>query len=184
MSKVSKVVDLAAWLKSVHREVRNGEPRSLVLRRRYPTTLPDLWDAITTPERVDRWFARIEGKAAQGETVQIHDNGVPISWTVEIRTCEAPHRLVLGWRFNGKNEMFDHDDTHDEVEVRLTPDGDGTILELEHRSPDQGPWQKISGTGWEGMIMGLAGYLEDFDVMPVFESGEVWPRLQEVWDLP
>jgi hypothetical protein len=89
---------------------------------------------------------------------------------------------VLGWRFNGKNEQNDHDDTHDEVEVRLTPDGDGTMLELEHRSPDQGPWPQISGTGWEGMIMGLAGYLEDFDIMPVFTSGEVWPELQGVWN--
>jgi uncharacterized protein YndB with AHSA1/START domain len=182
MSNVSKVVDLAAWLKSVHREVRNGETASIVLRRRYPTTLPDLWDAITTPERVNRWFARIEGTPAQGETVQVLDNGVPISWTVEIRTCEAPHRLVLGWRFNGKNEMFEHDDSRDEVEVRLTPDGDGTVLQLEHRSPEQGPWQRMSGTGWEAHIMGLAGYLEDFDIMPIFETGEAWPRLQEVWN--
>lgn len=179
---MSNVVDLPTWLKSVHREVRNGETRALMLRRRYPTTLPDLWDAVTTPERVDRWFARLEGKLAQGETIQVFDNGVPISWTVQIRTCEAPHRLVLGWRFNGKNPHFDHDDTHDEVEVRLTPDGDGTWLELEHRSPDQGAWPNISGTGWEGMIMGLAGYLEDFDIVPVFTSGEVWPELQRVWN--
>jgi uncharacterized protein YndB with AHSA1/START domain len=116
---MSNVVDLSTWLKSVHREVRNGE---------------------------------------------------------------APHRVVLGWRLNGENPHFEHDDTHDEVEVRLTPDGDGTFLELEHRSPHHGPWQRISGTGWEGMIMGLAGYLEDYDVVPVFTSGEVWPELQGVWN--
>ena len=82
-----------------------------------------------------------------------------------------------------KNEMFDHDDSQDEVEVRLTSDGDGTFLELEHRSPDQGLWPKMSGTGWEGMIMGLGGYLEDYDVVPVFTSGEVWPLLQEAWGM-
>lgn len=181
---MSTVVDMAAWLKSVHRTLpASEEQRAVVLRRHYRTSPADLWDALTTPERVARWMGRIEGVAAAGETIVVHDAGMPLSWTAEIRACEVPHRFVMTWRFNGEDTMgMEHDDTHDEVEVRLTPDGDGTVLELEHRSPDPGDWNRGAGIGWENFLLNLAGYVEDLDVAPLFESGEIWPHLQGAWE--
>lgn len=181
---MSNVVDLTAWLKTVHREVRDGAPRSVVIRRRFGTTPADLWDAITAPERVNRWFARMEGTPAVGQAFSLHDNGLPLSWACEVRECVAPERFLLTWRFTGGMEMPGpkHDDSTDLVEVRLKPDGDGTVLELEHSSEDPIDWPRGAGMGWENFLLNLGGYLEGYDVAPVFESGEVWPPLQGAWE--
>jgi len=50
----------------------------------------------------------------------------------EVRVWEPPHRLVLGW------QPGPHGSASTEVEVRFTPHGDGTLVELEHRG-----WEEL-----------------------------------------
>jgi uncharacterized protein YndB with AHSA1/START domain len=181
---MSNVIDIPTWLKSLHREKRTGSPRSVLLRRRYPTNQADLWDAVTNPERVGRWFGTIEGVTKAGNTVVVTALGQPgVSWTAELRQCEPTQRFVMSWRFN--QQMEHHDDSTDEVELRFVPEGDATILELEHRSAEPRPWEDGVGAGWEGALMSLDALVRGVpmeEMVALFVSGEMWPGIAAAWD--
>ena len=57
------MTDIANWLAATHREVGcrrigAGEARSALMRRRYDAPIEDVWDAITDPDRIGRWFLK------------------------------------------------------------------------------------------------------------------------------
>src|SRR5882757_5572460 len=59
-------IDVASVLGLVTRSVRNfekdGKPASAVtLTRLYDTGVDDLWEALTSKERIPRWFLPVEG---------------------------------------------------------------------------------------------------------------------------
>ncbi|MFZ1156115.1 MAG: SRPBCC domain-containing protein [Solirubrobacteraceae bacterium] len=95
-----------------------GEARVAVFTRTYPTTVEDLWDACTNPERLRRWYVPVTGDLRLGGTFQQVNMG-----SGTIVACEEPRllRLSLG---NGA----------DEIELRLSSGvDDGTArLELQH----------------------------------------------------
>jgi hypothetical protein len=79
----------------------------------------------------------------------------------EILTCERPHRLRVTWVYG---EVASPSDVS-ELEVRLTPAGEGTTtLELEHTAivPDE-RWDQFGpgavGVGWDGGLLGLTLHL-------------------------
>lgn len=74
-------------------------------------------EAIIEPREGGRWFHR----GADGSECE----------TGLVRLWEPPRRVVLIWRLNAKWEY--DPDLVTEVEVRFTPDGEGTRVELEHR---------------------------------------------------
>jgi uncharacterized protein YndB with AHSA1/START domain len=66
-------IDVVRVLGLVTRKVRNfekdGKPASTVtLSRLYDTTADDLWDALTSKERIPRWFLPVEGDLRLGES--------------------------------------------------------------------------------------------------------------------
>ena len=82
--------DLAAHLGAMTREVHNlekdGQPAKAVLASRvYDTTPADLWDALTSPERIRRWFAPVTGDLQRGGRYHVEGNA---SGTV--LECGAP----------------------------------------------------------------------------------------------
>lgn len=137
------------------REIAEGSARTAVLRRRYDAPIQDVWDAITTPERVDRFFLPVSGDLRVGSTYSLQGQA-----SGEILACEAPSLLRLQWT------PPDDRGYSDQVEVRLVTDGpDATWLELEHASvadvfrndPETGCYGV--GTGWEGPLHFLGEYL-------------------------
>jgi uncharacterized protein YndB with AHSA1/START domain len=58
--------------------------------------------------------------------------GVECVWG-HVVAYEPPHRLLLSWLLDGEFEVDDDASRATEVEVRFTPEGDGTRVELEHR---------------------------------------------------
>ena len=66
-----------------------------------------------------------------GRVYEITSEGVEGPWA-EVLAFEAPHRFVLAWKPN------DRDEPPTEVEVRFVPDGGGTRVELEHRA-----WERL-----------------------------------------
>ena len=161
--------DIINQINATHREIGNhpvgtGEGRSLLLRRTYDATVEDVWDACTDPERLARWFGRVDGDLRLGGTFQIKDNAGGA-----IVRCEEPHLLQVTWSYGGGMDT--------EVEVRLTPDGaGGAVLELEHSSPagfvDEmvrayGPGGTIGiGGGWDITLLGLDMFLHGADLDP------------------
>ena len=100
------------------REIPAGEARVAVFTRTYPTTVEDLWDACTNPERLRRWYTTVTGDLRVGGTFQQVQMG---SGTIVV--CDAPQQLKLSLGSGA-----------DEIVLRLSPgpeDGTAT-LELQH----------------------------------------------------
>ena len=90
----------------------------------YDTGIDDLWQACTTPERLARWLARVDGDLRVGGTVQVVFTS---SWTgpARVEVCDAPHHLLLT---TGPGT-----DDEGQIEAWLTEEGPRTRLVVEER---------------------------------------------------
>jgi len=131
-----------------------GKPALVVVAARtYDTTVEDLWEAITTPERLVRWFLPVEGDLKIGGRYQLRGNAGGT-----IIRCDRPEALDLTWEFGGATSW---------VNVRLTPEGRGARLTLEHVAHRGGMGEEhfkkfgpdAVGIGWDLTFHGLARHL-------------------------
>jgi uncharacterized protein YndB with AHSA1/START domain len=101
-----------------HRRIPAGEARVAVFTRTYETTVEDLWDACTNPERLRRWYVPVSGELRVGGNFQQVNMG-----SGTILECEAPQMLKLSLGGGA-----------DEIELRLSlgPEDGTTTLELQH----------------------------------------------------
>ena len=154
------MIDIVREIGTVQREVGSGrlaagEDVRVLLRRTYEAPIDDVWDALTNPERIGRWFLPIDGDYRLGGRYQFEGNAGG-----EIVACERPHRLRVTWVLG---EPATETDTS-EVEVRLSPAGDeATVFELEHTAivPDE-MWGEYgpAPSAWAGKgLLGLALHL-------------------------
>jgi uncharacterized protein YndB with AHSA1/START domain len=147
------VIDITTQIDAIQREVatkpaEGGEVVSALLRRHYDAPVEDVWDAVTDPNRVKRWFLPVSGDLREGGNFQLEGNAAG-----RILRCEPPR--LLRATFGDESSL---------VEVRLTPDGDGgTTLELEHTVPLVFAGSEAGalyvGPGWDGTLMALGGFL-------------------------
>jgi uncharacterized protein YndB with AHSA1/START domain len=140
------VIDIASQIGAIDREVRTTDTSAIVLlRRTYDAAVDDVWDALTDPDRLKRWFLPISGELKVGGSFQLEGNAGG-----EILTCERPR--LIRTTFGGAESI---------VELRLTPAGDEqTVLELEHTVPIEmagsGAGALYVGPGWDGGFLALA----------------------------
>jgi uncharacterized protein YndB with AHSA1/START domain len=143
------MIDLITELDAIRRRTHApGEDLAVRLERRYPADVEDVWDALTDPERIARWFLPVTGDLRAGGRFATEGNA-----DGEIRECERPSRLVLTW--GGPDSV---------VTLQLTPDGsDATVLVLEHTVPSSfvpdATGGLYVGPGWDGALLGLGIYL-------------------------
>ena len=125
-----------------HRTIATGEARVAVFTRTYETTIEDLWDACTDPERLGRWYTTITGDLRPGGTFQQANMG-----SGTIVDCDAPNllRLSLGGGV-------------DEIELRLSPGTETgtTMLELQHATTLDA--HNIGGTMYDAIFCMGGGY--------------------------
>jgi len=131
-----------------------GKPALVAIAvRSYDTTVDDLWDAITTPARIARWFAPVEGDLKLGGRYQLQGNAGGT-----ITRCERPEALDVTWEFMGGTSW---------VTVRLAPDGQKARLTLEHIAHRDGIGEEhlkqfgpgAVGIGWDLGLYGLERHL-------------------------
>jgi uncharacterized protein YndB with AHSA1/START domain len=164
------------------RRVDGADTHTVILRRRYDAPIDDVWDAITDPDRIRRWFLPVTGDLRPGGTYQTQGNAGG-----EILRCEPPRLLAVTWFF-GPRTAGDVS----VVEVRLSEDGDATTLVLDHAATvDPDRWGEYGpgavGVGWDLTLLGLWGHLsgqeppdhEAFESSPearqyMTESSEAW----------
>lgn len=140
----------------VTREIRSGfregaATKIAVARRTYSTDQTDLWDAITNPSRIPRWFLPVDGDLDEGGRYQLEGNAGGI-----IERCDAPESFSATWEYG---EMVSW------LTVTLNATEGGTILELVHEAPvDPEMWDQFGsgavGVGWDLGLLGLGLYLE------------------------
>ena len=148
-------MDVAKMVGAVARVVgtreQDGRPaRVVVARRRYAGASDEVWDALTNPERIPRWFLPISGELRLGGRYQFTGNAGGT-----ITQCDPPRALAVTWEHGGSVSW---------VTVRLSPAGDATDLELEHVAHvDDAFWDQYGpgavGVGWDMGLMGLAEHL-------------------------
>src|SRR6185503_16551777 len=93
------MIDIVNQIEAVRREVGEGriaagEGRAVRLRRTYQAPIEDVWDAVTNPERITRWFLPISGDLRLGGSYQFEGNAGGT-----ILACERPNRLQVTWVF-------------------------------------------------------------------------------------
>ncbi len=94
--------DIASRLTATHREVGTrrigaGEARTALMRRCYDAPVEEVWDAVTDPERISRWFIKPTGDLRAGGTFSLPGNA-----SGEILRCEPPRLLTASWSYPGR----------------------------------------------------------------------------------
>ena len=138
-----------------HREHLGKPALVIVAIRSYDTTVEDLWEAITTPERIARWFGSVEGELRLGGRYQIKGNAGG-----SITRCDPPEAVELTWEYM---------ETLSWVTVRLEPEGRKARLTLEHIAPKEGTGAAAEffnqfgpaagGVGWDLWLHSLGRHL-------------------------
>lgn len=158
----------AEFREVVERDYEGAAARVVKAVRTYATSADDLWDAITNPERIPRWFLPVEGELRLGGRYQLKGNAGGT-----IKRCDPPQALDVTWEFMGGMSW---------VTVRLEPEGEATRLVLEHivhKSDADEHWAKFGpaavGVGWDLSLMGLGKHLASGAALS-HEEAEVWMR--------
>lgn len=165
---------LGAEFRQVADREHLGKPALVAIATRiYDTTVDDLWEALTTPERLARWFLPVEGELKLGGRYQLQGNAGGT-----ITRCDPPGALDLTWEFGGAMSW---------VNVRLTRDGRGARLVLEHiahrDSIGKEHFEKFGpgavGIGWDLALHGLAQHLREGGTAVDRAAFEAWTRSGE-----
>ena len=127
---------------------------------RYDTDIDDLWEALTDPERLRRWYGVVDGDLRPGGEFRTYIAANDIESIGRVEACEPPRRLLLTSRESDESyERGQGVPPYDQaIEATLTWDGDRTILVIEARGM---PLDKIAfyGAGWQIHAENLAGYI-------------------------
>jgi uncharacterized protein YndB with AHSA1/START domain len=149
---IDPVAAIGAVIREVASREHQGKPaRAVIATRRYDTDIDDLWDALTSAERIPRWFLPISGDLKLGGRYQFEGNAGG-----EITRCEPPRLLSVTWEYGGGVSW---------LTATLKDDTAGsTRLELEHLAHvEDGLWDRFGpgavGVGWDLALMGLARHL-------------------------
>lgn len=162
---------LARMDRRVTSGTRDGQETAIVQAgRTYPTDALDLWNALTTPARLEKWFLPISGDLRQGGKYQFTGNAGGT-----IQECVEPEHVKVTWEFGGGVSW---------LTVRLLPQTDGTRLELEHEAHPMPGFSEVYGpgavgVGWDGGFLGMAIHLANPTAGKPPEADAAWPMSPE-----
>jgi uncharacterized protein YndB with AHSA1/START domain len=152
------------------RTIDAGEAHVVTVSQAYDTDPADLWDAVTTIERIPRWFLPISGDLRAGGSYQLegHAGGT-------VLTCDPPKNFTATWEY-GDNVSW--------IDVSISSEGpDRARLVVEHIiDVDDENWREFGpgavGMGWDSMLLGLALHLVSGEsIDPSF--GQQWTGTED-----
>ncbi|QUY60993.1 SRPBCC domain-containing protein [Gulosibacter molinativorax] len=132
----------ANTVRELHASERDGvATKTAVIRSVFPASQAEVWDAVSSSERIPEWFLPITGNLEVGGHYQTEGNA---GGTIE--ACDAPNSYAITWEFGGQSSW---------VRVELSPAEDGTELALIHEAPiGDGAFWKQYGPGATGVGRG------------------------------
>jgi uncharacterized protein YndB with AHSA1/START domain len=164
------MIDVKSQIAAVSRalgteELESGPGRVLRIGQVYDTGIDDLWDVVTSPDRIARWFLPVSGDLREGGRFQLEGNAGGT-----ITRCDKPNSYAATWEFGGMVSW---------IEVTLTPAAGGTRFELRHLAPVDEAMAEMYGPGavglgWDGGLLGLANYVADRDASITPAEGMAW----------
>ena len=115
-STIDPVATAGLMTREVRDGSRDGTPTKIaVARRTYSADQDDLWNALTSAERLPRWFLPVSGDLTVGGRYQFEGQAGGL-----VERCDAPEIFAVTWEFGGQVSW---------VQVSLSPADDGTTLE-------------------------------------------------------
>ena len=152
----------------------DGAASTVTLARRYAVPIAEVWHALTTPERVARWYGTIVGDPprAPGDRFDV-DLGSGMVRRAELEGCDAPRALSYTW--------WSGDDDPGLVRIRLVTVENGTEVTVTHDRLR--PHRMVGyGAGWEQSLVALAATLGDpasgADATSAPDRGARWELLR------
>ena len=140
------------------RTIAAGEARVAVFRRTYDAPVEDVWDACTDPDRLRRWYVPVSGDLRVGGRFEQAMMGSGV-----IQRCEPPHLLTVSLGDRGA----------DEIELRLTPAGDGSSTELELQHATTLDQHEIGGQMYDAIFCMGGGYYPRLRALGLHLAGEL-----------
>jgi len=121
------------------------------ITRRYDAAPAEVWDALTDPASLGRWLAQaVDVQLVTGGAFVLALPGEGGLIEGRVRELAAPRVLELDWRHADEDRSV--------VRFELAPDGDGTVLVLDHRRIDE-PVGMAYITRWSRALERLNGEL-------------------------
>ena len=106
--------------------LRSAEGKGSVrIEDRLNICAPDIWSALTDPRRLTNWLGEVEGDLRPGGEFRAHFFASGWEGAGRVEVCEPGQRLLL--------LISDDDEPEHPMEVKLTADGDRTIVVWEER---------------------------------------------------
>src|SRR6476646_10805369 len=121
------MIDVDQQINAVQRTVGSrtlaaGQARTSTISQTYDSTIEDVWDACTNPERIPRWFLPVSGELKEGGRYQLEGNAGGT-----ITRCDPPHGFDATWEMGGNTSW---------IELRLTDEGgESSRFQLSHIAP-------------------------------------------------
>ncbi len=124
----------------------------LMLEQHYDTTALDLWNAVTDPDRLARWFASVDGDFHEGGhfVVDFEEGDASQIASGEVTKCRAPEELQVTWNFPGEEQSG--------VEISIHQESGGALLKLKHLRLSERAAAEY-GAGWQAYIEALGADL-------------------------
>jgi uncharacterized protein YndB with AHSA1/START domain len=131
-----------------------GDRCGVRFERRYDAAPQEVWSALTEPERIGRWLAdvaELELRVGGRFLLRWHESDGTQETDGKILALEPGRLLELNWTYPGEPDSV--------ARFELRPDGDGTVLVLDHRGLPPGSIAGY-GAGWHSHLDSLAAHLE------------------------
>jgi uncharacterized protein YndB with AHSA1/START domain len=138
------------------------ERRAVRFERLYDFDPGEVWSAISDPERVTRWLARVERWEPEvGGSIVLEFGDEPEGRTeLRVRELDPGRVLEVDWHYPGEDRSV--------VRFEVVPQDGGTLLVLDHRSLDAAAAPGY-GAGWHAHLDALEALLAGRD-----EADDIW----------
>jgi uncharacterized protein YndB with AHSA1/START domain len=178
------MVDVQAQIEAVDRavaveEIDGRSMRVQTLGQTYRASIDDVWHALTTLDRIPRWFLPISGELSVGGRYQLEGNAGGV-----VEECSPPvdgvAQFRVTWEFGGGPPTW--------LTIKLSSlAAESTRLDLIFTgNADELPeemWQQFgpaaTGMGWDSGLLGLALYVENASDGISPEEAAAWVMTDE-----
>jgi uncharacterized protein YndB with AHSA1/START domain len=82
---------------------RTDDDYAVTFERDYATSPQHLWDALTQPDRLARWFCPVDGELREGGRVTAHFDDADATFTIDL--CRSPEALSVRWHHDGRDSV-------------------------------------------------------------------------------